>query len=150
MLIKLTRIQDNFVFCFLIISYNNSIGGDLPAAAYIQHVAIDYSNSDILYAATIGAGLFKSIDVADQWGEISPMGEGDAYHVIKIDPKNPARIFAGGHESGVWLSSDRGISWKLAGLEGLMIKIEKVWKARTKGSWSITSSRSRPNGSDVN
>ena len=63
----------------------------------------------------------KSIDGADQWGEINPMEEGGANHVIKIDPKNPARIFAGGYESGVWLSSDRGISWKLAGLEGLTI-----------------------------
>ena len=119
--IKFVLRRFNFAFCLLFISLNHSVHADLPASAYIQHISIDYSNSDILYAATIGAGLFISTNGAAQWKEISPTAVCDAYHVIRIDPKNPKRIFAGGHKSGVWISSDRGASWKLVGLEGLTI-----------------------------
>jgi len=121
MFVKHSRRCYPLLFSLLIIFFNNAIAGDKPAAAYIQHIAIDYSNSDILYAATIGAGLFRSENGAQQWQKINPIKESEAYYFVKIDPENPVRIFAGGEESGVWLSENRGKSWQLIGLQGMTV-----------------------------
>jgi photosystem II stability/assembly factor-like uncharacterized protein len=92
-----------------------------PASAYIQQVTIDYSNSDIVYAATIGAGLFKSENGAGSWREINSAAGIKQYFVVLLDPKNPSLVYSGGADSGLWLSEDRGETWRLLGLEGLTI-----------------------------
>ena len=106
---------------FWLIFAANARAEELPAAAYIQHIAIDYSNPDILYAATADTGLFRSFNAAARWEKINPTPKCSQYYVIEIDPVNPARIYAGGNESGIWVSPDRGNSWRCAGLEGMSI-----------------------------
>ena len=69
-------IVKNCVVCTLVIldlPFCDVRGGDLPAAAHIQHIAVDHANPDIVYAATIGAGLFRILDGARSWQKIKPM-----------------------------------------------------------------------------
>lgn len=93
----------------------------LPASAYIQDLAIDPSNPAIVYAATIGAGLFRSTDAGESWVEINLSANQKAWHVVEIHPHSPDTIFAGGKETGLWISEDLGASWRQIGLAGITL-----------------------------
>ncbi len=92
-----------------------------PAAAYIQQIAVDYENPDIVYVATIGAGLYKSGNGGREWIAINTDPGFQRYFVAIIDPEDPSRIFAGGEETGLWMSENRGASWSLIGLDSVTI-----------------------------
>jgi photosystem II stability/assembly factor-like uncharacterized protein len=92
-----------------------------PASAYVQEIAIDYSNSDIVYVATIGAGLFKSENGAHTWQEINASAGFKEYFVVRLDPADPSRLFSGGTGTGLWLSDDKGENWLQIGLQGITI-----------------------------
>jgi photosystem II stability/assembly factor-like uncharacterized protein len=92
-----------------------------PAAAYIQQVAVDHENPDILYVATIGAGLFKSTTGGLHWYEINADAGFKRYYAVAVDPENASRVFAGGENTGLWLSENRGETWQRIGLESVTI-----------------------------
>jgi hypothetical protein len=92
-----------------------------PAAAYIQQIAVDHENPDILYVATIGAGLFKSTTGGLHWYEINADAGFKRYYAVVVDPENASRVFAGGENTGLWLSEDRGETWQRIGLESVTI-----------------------------
>ena len=94
---------------------------DSPAVGYTQFMAVDYSAPNIVYSATLGQGLLKSTDYGESWNLICSQADKNEFHVIKVDPKNSSRLFAGGSRSGLLLSTDKGISWKQIGLKDVSI-----------------------------
>lgn len=87
----------------------SSIG---PDGGVVDALAIDPSNSRILYAGTAAGGVFKSTDAGESWG---PASEGLAAQIVwglAIDPSHPETVYAAG--GGIFKSVDGGASWKSA------------------------------------
>lgn len=52
----------------------------------------------------------------EKWVEINREVAQKKCYVVKIDPQQPERIFAGGRKCGLWLSRDKGATWRQIGL----------------------------------
>ncbi|MCC5835655.1 MAG: hypothetical protein JJU20_13050 [Opitutales bacterium] len=92
-----------------------------PAAAYIQQIALDPQQPEILYLATTSSGLYRTINGGAYWTELNADAELRRYYAVQLDPLDSRRLFAGGEESGLWESLDRGQSWQLRGLDGVTV-----------------------------
>jgi len=85
---------------------------DKPSKAYIQDIEIDYSSTNIVYAATLGQGLFKSTNYGEKWVLIVDTTKYREFNVIKLFPNNPNKLITGGEKTGLLLSEDKGKTWK--------------------------------------
>src|SRR5205823_12706612 len=110
---------------------------DQPTAQSIGALAVDLTNTKIVWAGTgeswmrnsvsIGDGIYKSTDGGENWTNV---GLKDSEHIARIlvDPKDSNNVLAcaTGHlwddndERGVFKTSDGGKTWKkvLAGANG--------------------------------
>ncbi len=89
-----------------------------PAVNYIQSVVVDYAQPNIVYVASRGQGLFKSVDYGESWNLICEAAGNRNFNVVVQDPLTPERLLAGGQQSGLLLSPDRGETWQVIGLPG--------------------------------
>jgi photosystem II stability/assembly factor-like uncharacterized protein len=109
---------------------NNGLIDDI-----ILSIAIDPTNPNTIYCGTAWSafygdkGVFKSTDGAQTW-IVSNSGlptDPDGYYpiidVLKIDPSNPAIIYAGTNYAGVFKSIDGGQNWTAAnsGMESELV-----------------------------
>ncbi len=88
-----------------------------PTTAAIFNITIDPTNSDILYAPTVGHGAFKSTDGGQHWSSM-PALPPQAIWKIALDPANSQVLYAGTNQDGIWKSTDAGNTWQLAGSPG--------------------------------
>ena len=84
-----------------------------PVLQGYYSLAIDPSDSNVLYLGTFGHGLFRSWQGADTW---MPMyGAGPVMEMgitrVAVDPTRPERIYLTS-DAGVWRSPDSGGSWQ--------------------------------------
>jgi VCBS repeat-containing protein len=82
-----------------------------PDGGYVYTVAIDPSDSSILYAGTNSGGIFKSVDAGANWSLASngiPFGAW--VWEIAIDPLETNRLYAG-TTHGLYRSIDSGTTW---------------------------------------
>lgn len=84
-------------------------------------IQVDPSNQDV-YFLTEGAGLFKSTDHASNWEFLSNF----FYMDLRLDENHANRQYGGAHTWGSWdggsfMSEDGGLSFKMIGLEDLII-----------------------------
>jgi photosystem II stability/assembly factor-like uncharacterized protein len=74
-------------------------------------LAIDPTNTQVVYAALFGSGVYKSINGGDSW---TPHNNGLAgalgVHSVTIDPSNTLVVYAG-TTNNVYKSTDGGASW---------------------------------------
>jgi photosystem II stability/assembly factor-like uncharacterized protein len=119
--------------------YKSVDGGDtwaysgLGESERIGQIAIDPSNSQIVYAAALGTlwsdnserGLFKTTDGGKTWEKILYVNQRTGCCDISLDPRNPDIIYAamwehrrlpwfftsGGPGSGLYKSTDGGETW---------------------------------------
>ena len=106
----------------------------LKASEHIGMIAIDPSNSDVVYVAATGPlwsaggdrGLYKTTDGGDNWTKILDISEHTGIHEVHLDPRNPNVIYAvahqrrrhvftyisGGPESSVYKSTDGGENFR--------------------------------------
>jgi photosystem II stability/assembly factor-like uncharacterized protein len=85
-----------------------------PEGARVTTLAIDPSNSTIVYAGT-GNGVYKSTDSGATW-QLMNNGLGHGVHILVIGPLNPAIIYAG--TSGpIYKSTDGAATWQALGVE---------------------------------
>lgn len=85
-----------------------------PASWQVNVYCVDrsISNPDVLYCATEGAEIYKSIDHGTSWSCVSknynlPSGES-----IRIHPTNPEMVYYGGGDY-IFKTTDGGISWSV-------------------------------------
>jgi photosystem II stability/assembly factor-like uncharacterized protein len=97
-------------------------GGDTWAGPYGQQfdvlsIAVDPSSTNVLYSSVAGHGIYKSSDGGLTWATAS---NGIQYYVtnsIRIDPANPATVYAVGGDAGpgqsggVYKSTNAGGLW---------------------------------------
>lgn len=77
-----------------------------PYGGPIRSVAIDPTNTDILYAGTTGGGAFKSTDAGANWTAIGPENWSRFSISVVIDPATPTTLHTG------WsTSTDGGANW---------------------------------------
>jgi len=78
---------------------------------FVQSVAIDPQNSQIVYAGTAdhpfhdqssGKGVFRSIDGGNSWHPLNAGLGNLSISTLEIDPNNPNLIFAGTGGSGIF------------------------------------------------
>ncbi|MBN2395714.1 MAG: hypothetical protein JXC36_04535 [Candidatus Atribacteria bacterium] len=87
------------------IAYRN--GFKKPGIQYIEHLAMDPYNTNVLYAAF--SGIFKTKNGGGKWKQV--------YNIprvtwIEIDSKNPRILYAGTDKEGLLKSIDKGNSWQ--------------------------------------
>jgi photosystem II stability/assembly factor-like uncharacterized protein len=135
----------------------------LPNARTIPRIAVDPRDPDTALAAVMGdvfapsedRGVYRTTDGGDTWQRVLFAGpQAGAYEVI-IDPSNPRIVYAttwrvqrgphflssGGDGSGLWKSTDSGITWKsLSANEGL----PQASKDKPIGIHTIAVSASQP------
>ena len=79
--------------------------------ADVRAIAVNPSNSDILYAGT-EKGIFRSDTAAESWHRLpSQMDELEVW-AIAIDPRTPDTLYAGTCPSALFRSTDGGDTWK--------------------------------------
>ena len=97
-------------------------GSGNPTVTYIQSVVVDYAEPNIVYVASRGQGLFKSVDAGESWTLMCEAAGNRNFNVIVQDPCTPERLLAGGQQSGLLCSPDRGKTWSVIGLSGETIQ----------------------------
>ncbi len=90
------------------------------ATQNINAIAVDPTNENIVYAATLLSGIFKSPDGGKSWQAVNQglrmnqvLNNIDVRSLV-IDPKNPQVLFAGVEMDGLYISRDGGASWQLS------------------------------------
>ena len=81
-------------------------------------VAVDPTNSQIVYAGSNTTGIYKSIDGGHNFGQISTGLLNTSVLSLAVAPSNPAILYcgagAGNSNTGVYVSSNAGASWTLS------------------------------------
>jgi photosystem II stability/assembly factor-like uncharacterized protein len=86
------------------------IGQELVRAR-IAAIALDPTDSDILYVGTENAGIYKSIDGGISWQPMhNGLGRASVLSLV-IDPVDPRTVYAGVSTEGVYKTTDGGANW---------------------------------------
>jgi uncharacterized protein (TIGR03437 family) len=105
----------------------------LPAGTNLYSVAVDPTDSNILYAATSPLGAFKSTDAGATWTAINngiPISSIDGASIygfsetlpsidvsqIWVDPRSPSVLFANLGPAALMRSTDAGANWAVVSL----------------------------------
>lgn len=105
--------------------FDNIAGHWSPGIGRIDRVAIDPTNSEIIYAGAPSGGLLKSEDRGKTWRVLTDNLPTMGVSGIAINPQNPQQIFIssgdgdGGYTytSGVFKSEDAGETWEITGFD---------------------------------
>lgn len=105
----------------------------LKNSEHIGMIAVDPTNTDIVYVAAYGPlwsaggdrGIYKTTDGGKTWNAILTISENTGCNEIHLDPRNPRVLYAtahqrrrqvftyisGGPESAIYKSTDAGATW---------------------------------------
>jgi photosystem II stability/assembly factor-like uncharacterized protein len=131
----------------------------LEKTGRIGRIVIDPKNPDIVLAAAMGhsygpqpeRGVFRTADGGKTWDRVLFVDENTGASEVVMDPVNPRNIFAGmwpleihtwgresgGPGSGIYKSTDQGLTWKKLTGRGL--------PTRTTGKVAMAIATSNPN-----
>jgi photosystem II stability/assembly factor-like uncharacterized protein len=77
----------------------------------VRDVAVDFENPSIVYAGTVGGGVFKSTDAGETWNATGPgLGYYEDVRSLALDPSSLGTLYAGGVGS-ISKTTDAGVSW---------------------------------------
>ena len=105
----------------------------LKNSEHIGRIAIDPTNSDIVYVAAYGPvwksggerGIYKTTDAGKTWKQVLNVSEHTGFNEVMVDPRFPNIVYAaahqrqrkvftyigGGPESALYKSTDGGATW---------------------------------------
>ena len=96
----------------------------------VLDVILDPFDTNVLYAATARAGVFKSQDGGETWVQASAgMDPNESVMDLEPDPNRPGVIYAATDQSGVFVTTDSGQMWtNISGTEiyGKRTKVVKL------------------------
>ena len=92
---------------------------------HIHGIAVDPKNRQILYAASVTGGVFKSTDSGVKWKGLSNNWLYLRTNTVTVDPKNSLVVYAGtgtsptgfGNAIGIMKTTDGGINWTNIGAD---------------------------------
>jgi photosystem II stability/assembly factor-like uncharacterized protein len=85
-----------------------------PYGGSVVALAVNPSNSSIVYAGSFGDGVFKSNDGGSSW-VTHKAGLGNLYIIsLAVDPSQPDTVYAGTQKGGIYKSTDGGVTWSAA------------------------------------
>jgi len=100
--------------------------GPYNVGGRIRAIAVDPTNSDIIYIGAAAGGVWKTTDAGVTWSTTFDAQSSLAMGAIAIDPQNTQTIYAGTGEDtphpvaymgdGMFKSTDGGASWSHVGL----------------------------------
>jgi photosystem II stability/assembly factor-like uncharacterized protein len=94
------------------LAWQRIYGGALFPRARVNAVIVDPRDLDVLYAATEGAGIYRSLDGGTSW-QPSHSGLGVAQvDSLAIDPDDTHTVYASTSEGGVYKTTDGGLTWR--------------------------------------
>ena len=125
-----------------------------PAGGMIQFIEIDPAHPDILYAAGIGGGVFKTTDDGDTWTMPAQfVSHSTVILGLLISPDDPQTVYA--VAGSMFKSTDGGESWRVLD-EGLGFRCLAVDRDRplvlVGGTWDghvYQSANSGENWTDI-
>ena len=77
----------------------------------ISSITVDPSNSNTLYATTVGGGALRSVDAGQRWSPMSALTPSAVWD-LALDPVNSQVLYAATNDEGVWKSTDAGDTWQ--------------------------------------
>jgi len=92
-----------------------------PYGAYTHAIALDPSNSNVVYAGgevIDNPALYKTTDGGENWSDIVTGVTGERVSVIVINPDNTDIVYTGTYD-GVFKSTDGGATWVDIGLDSI-------------------------------
>jgi uncharacterized repeat protein (TIGR01451 family) len=84
--------------------------GTLPPHK-VNDIAIDPSNSSVIYVATQSGGVFKTTDAGLNWSALNTGLTTARQHTFVVDPVTPTTLYVGSHSGLVAKSVDSGANW---------------------------------------
>ena len=130
----------------------------LKETRHISRIVVDHQNPAVVYVAAMGhlwgpneeRGIYKTTDGGETWQKILYVNQDTGFSDLAIDPSNnrilyaaayehrrfPYYFFSGGPGSGLYKTTDGGITWK---------KLTKDLPEGVMGRIGIDVSRSQPN-----
>ena len=105
--------------------FDNMAGHWSPGIGRVDRMAVDPTNSEIIYMGSPSGGLLKSEDRGKTWRVLTDNLPTMGVSGIAINPQNPQQIFIasgdgdGGYTytSGVFKTEDAGETWEITGFE---------------------------------
>jgi len=89
------------------VTKNNGVGTGRP----IYDIVVDPTDSQILFAATDGNYIMRSIDGAESWTRQRSGFAIRDFYVLAVHPSHNNIIYAGAVTAGIYRSNDGGDSW---------------------------------------
>ena len=103
-------------FALLVPATNATAGNQVwsssgPRAKSIQAIARDPLNPLRMWAATFGAGVYRSLDGGSTWTAYRDSLKNTFVRCLAVNPANPDSVFCGTND-GIFLSTDGGLLWR--------------------------------------
>ncbi len=86
-----------------------------PGAAHVYTVEQSPANSDLVYAGTATAGLWKSTDKGLNWTSVTRFLDVNEVYAIALDPANQNIAYFGEGNGQLWKTTDGGVNWNIIG-----------------------------------
>jgi photosystem II stability/assembly factor-like uncharacterized protein len=88
----------------------NSDGSISQQPDGVNTLAMDPTNTSVIYDGTVGSGVFKTTNGGLNWSAVNN-GIGYYINTLAIDPTNTQVVYAGGNGGGVFKTTNGGLSW---------------------------------------
>lgn len=86
-----------------------------PGSAHVYTVEQSPVNSNLVFAGTATAGLWKSTDKGLSWSLMTRTMLVNSVYAIALDPVNQQVIYFGEENGKIWKSMDGGQTWSMTG-----------------------------------
>ena len=90
---------------------------------HVYSLAIDAVSPEILYAATIDEGVYRSTNSGGTWTAVNAGLPTGSTLSLAIDPSDPSILYAGTLRLGVFQSTNRGARWSPTGLSNTTVSV---------------------------
>jgi len=97
--------------------------GLIVSGSYIYAIAVNPSDSSMVYAGTASGGAFRSLNGGVDWAAVNIGLGGPGVYDLAIDPLDNNKLFIGTWMKGVYRSTDAGASMSYPGIGTSVLSI---------------------------